>query len=69
MTSLEQPPRTTDPLASNTVRDPLAAPETVLAARRRSMSDRLELALSWNTVAAELRLGLLAVTGQARHER
>jgi hypothetical protein len=25
------------------------------------MSERLELALSWNTVAAELRVGLLAV--------
>lgn len=44
------------------VRDPLAYPEAVLAARRRPMSERLELALSWNALAAELRLGLLAVS-------
>jgi hypothetical protein len=47
------------------VRDPLAAPATMLAARRRSMSERLELALSWNAVAAELRAGLKAATNQA----
>lgn len=40
------------------VRDPLAAPEKVLAARRRPMSERLEVALSWNAMAAELRAGL-----------
>jgi hypothetical protein len=28
------------------------------------MSERLELALSWNAVAAELRAGLATVTGQ-----
>jgi hypothetical protein len=42
------------------VRDPLAAPDAVLAARRRPMSECLELALSWNAAAAELRAGLLA---------
>lgn len=45
------------------VRDPLAVPEAVIAARQRPMSERLELALSWNTVAAELRRGLAAATG------
>jgi hypothetical protein len=43
------------------VRDPLAVPEAIVDARRRPMSERLELALSWNTVAAELRAGLAAV--------
>ncbi len=47
------------------VRDPLVPIETVLAARRRPMSERLELALSWNAVAAELRSGLSAATEQA----
>jgi hypothetical protein len=51
------------PLHLDAVRDPLVPLETVLAARRRPMSERLELALSWNAVAAELRTGLLA----ARH--
>jgi hypothetical protein len=44
------------------VRDPLADLAAVLAARQRPMSERLELALSWNRVAAELRAGLTAVT-------
>jgi len=48
----------TDPVA---VRDPLAVPEAVSDARRRPMSERLELALNWNTVASELRAGLAAV--------
>lgn len=37
------------------VRDPLARFDAVLAARRRPMSERLELALSWNALAADLR--------------
>jgi hypothetical protein len=45
-------------------RKPLAAANAVLAARQRPMSERLELALSWNSVAAELRAGLAAA---ARH--
>jgi hypothetical protein len=40
------------------VREPLANRAAVLAARERPMSERLELALSWNRVAAELRAGL-----------
>jgi hypothetical protein len=58
--SAEQPPpvEVTDPVA---VRDPLAVPEAVIDARRRPMSERLELALNWNTVASELRAGLAAV--------
>jgi len=46
------------------VRDPLANADAVLAARQRPMSERLELALSWNAVAAELRAGLAAMTGR-----
>jgi hypothetical protein len=48
------------------VRDPLANPSAVLAARRRPMSERLELALSWNALAAELRAGLLTATGRGQ---
>jgi len=69
MTSSEEPARATDPLLSDAVRDPLAAAETVLAARRRPMSERLELALSWNAVAAELRAGLLAATRHTKPSR
>jgi hypothetical protein len=63
VTSLQESTPTPGSLLSNAVRDPLVPAETVLAARRRPMSERLELALSWNAVAAELRVGLLA----ARH--
>jgi len=63
MKSLEQSTGATDPLIAGSVRNPLTAPEATLAARRRSMSERLELALSWNAVAAELRVGLADVTG------
>jgi hypothetical protein len=62
MTSPEVPAPSTHPLVTNAVRDPLAPTGAVLAARRRPMSERLELALSWNAVAAELRVGLLAAT-------
>jgi hypothetical protein len=58
-----------DPPASGEVRDPLAVPQTVIAARRRPMSERLELALSWNAVAAELRAGLAAAVGQTNPKR
>lgn len=51
------------------MRDPLAVPEAVLAARERPMSERLQLALSWNAVAAELRAGLAEVTGRAKRRR
>ena len=62
MTSSGEPIPVTDPLGADAVRDPLAVPATVLAARQRPMSERLELALSWNAVAAELRAGLDAAT-------
>jgi hypothetical protein len=62
--SLQESAPTTYQPVSDAVRDPLVPAETVLAARRRPMSERLELALSWNAVAAELRAGLLAATGR-----
>ena len=42
-------------------RDPTANWRAVLAARERSMAERLELALTWNAVAAELRAGMASV--------
>jgi len=45
------------------VRDPFANYAAVLAARRRPMSERLELALSWNSAVAELRDNLGARRG------
>ncbi|MGA7704531.1 MAG: hypothetical protein WB998_06505 [Solirubrobacteraceae bacterium] len=54
---------------SDFVRDPLAARAATLAARKRSMSERLELALSWNAVAAELRAGMKMAGSEARGER
>lgn len=58
-----------DTSAEEYVRDPLATPEAVLAARRRPMAERLELALSWNALAAELRGGLAEVTGRTDTSR
>ncbi len=54
--------RLPDRSAADFVRDPLGVPAATLAARQRPMSERLELALSWNTVASELRAGLLKTT-------
>jgi len=52
------------------VRDPMANWGAVLAARERPMSERLELALSWNSVVAELRAGMAAVkAGDAADRR
>jgi hypothetical protein len=51
------------------VRDPHASIDLVRAARQRPMSERLELALSWNAVAAELRAGLTGVIGPTDHGR
>jgi hypothetical protein len=51
------------------VRDPLADTDAVLACRQRPMSERLELALSWNAVAAELRVGLAAATKRTNPSR
>lgn len=42
------------------VRDPLAVPAAVRAARERPMAERLAVALSWNLVASELRIALAA---------
>jgi hypothetical protein len=68
VTSSKDPASAQNSVSSDFVRDPLAAPATTLAARRRSMSERLELALSWNAVAAELRAGLKATMSQARQD-
>jgi hypothetical protein len=51
------------------VRDPLADGEAVRAARRRPISERLELALSWNEVAAELRFGMAQAIRPTRLDR
>ena len=69
MTSSDDPAGTTNQQVANDVRDPLAVPATVLAARQRPMSERLELALSWNAVAAELRAGLDAAAGHTNPSR
>jgi hypothetical protein len=50
-------------------REFLGNPGAVAAARQRTMSERLELALSWNAIAAELRAGLTAVTGSTSDQR
>ncbi|HYI99861.1 MAG TPA: hypothetical protein VEX36_09350 [Thermoleophilaceae bacterium] len=55
---MESPTKAGGSPAPTPVRDPLANRAAVLAARQRPMSERLELALSWNRVAAELRAGL-----------
>lgn len=65
VTSSDEPIRAADPQAADMVRDPLDSADRTLAARRRPMSERLELALSWNAVAAELRAGLLKATRHA----
>jgi hypothetical protein len=62
-------PRATPQPHTDAVRDPLASFEAVLAARRRPMSERLELALSWNAVAYELRAGLATVAGRPKPVR
>jgi hypothetical protein len=68
VTSPEEAVPTANLPISDVVRDPLAVPATTLAARRRPMSERLELALSWNAVAAELRAGLKTAAGHANHD-
>lgn len=52
-------------LLDETVRDPMADIEAVRAVRSRPMAERLELALSWNLVACELRAGLEEQTGRS----
>lgn len=51
------------------VRDPMANWGAVLAARERPMSERLELALSWNSAAAELRAGMTSVKADDATDR
>jgi hypothetical protein len=65
----DEPQADAPDLAKEYVRDPLANLAAVLDARRRPMSERLELALNWNTVASELRVGLAAVTGRDTSSR
>jgi len=48
--------------APDAVRDPLANPAAVAAARQRPMAERLALALSWNKLASQLRAGLAEAT-------
>lgn len=55
-------------LIDATVRDPLADWPAVLDARRRPMSERLALALNWNKLASELRVGLVAAIERERQE-
>jgi hypothetical protein len=68
-------PRSVEPVQAgeqplpDSVRDPLANTAMVITARRRPMSERLELALSWNAVAAELRAGLAAIDGRTTSSR
>ncbi len=50
------------------VRDPLANPAAIIAARERSMAERLELAISWNKVASELREGMVQATQQGHSQ-
>lgn len=64
--SPEEPARGVDAPADPVVRDLLAVPEAVIDARGRPMSERLELALNWNTVASELRAGLAEVKRRTR---
>lgn len=47
------------------VRDPLANPGVIIAARERSMAERLELAISWNKTASELRAGMIRANERA----
>jgi hypothetical protein len=51
------------------VRDPMTNWAAVQAARKRPMSERLELALSWNSVAAELRAGMVSLKESNAPER
>jgi hypothetical protein len=69
MGTSEEPSRFVDSAEDAGIRDPLAVPEAVIDARRQPMSERLELALNWNTVASELRAGLAAVNGRATPNR
>jgi hypothetical protein len=67
---VSRPVRDTSTAAPGTfVRDPLANPGAIIAARERSMAERLELAISWNKTASELRAGMVRATEQAASRR
>jgi hypothetical protein len=66
--SADEPGREVDPPETG-AREHLAVPGAVLHTRQRSMTERLELALSWDSVAAELRAGLAKVTGRSDAEQ
>jgi hypothetical protein len=51
------------------IRDPLASRAAVLAARQRPMAERLEVALSWNLLASELRAGLVVAADHTESSR
>jgi hypothetical protein len=61
---MDESAQPTEPYRLDAVRDPLAGRAAILEARRRPMSERLELALSWDALVAELRAGLAEVTGR-----
>jgi hypothetical protein len=52
-------------LSQATVRDPMADIGAVEAALAKPMAERLELALSWNLMASELRAGMAAQEGDS----
>ncbi|MBJ7347934.1 MAG: hypothetical protein JHC87_05100 [Thermoleophilaceae bacterium] len=66
MTPNKQPADTAKPQVAHRVRDSRVLTPAVLYARTRPMAERLELALSWNAVAAELRAGMVVVLEQAQ---
>lgn len=60
MAQNEQSADFSKPQVAQSARDSQGLTPAVLYARSRPMSERLELALSWNAVAAELRAGMVA---------
>ncbi|HVT00267.1 MAG TPA: hypothetical protein VHE08_07105 [Solirubrobacterales bacterium] len=54
--------KTVEADAEGIARRAFGNPGALASARRHPMSERLELALSWNAVAAELRSGLAGAT-------
>ncbi len=48
------------------IRDPFADPAAVSDLRSRPMSERLELALSWNKLASELQAGVKAAKAKSK---
>ena len=50
------------------VRDPLANRAAIIVDRERSLAERLELAISWNKMASELRAGMIRLNEQASRQ-